>query len=62
MESKRVIKQIEADGWKLLRVRGSHHVFHKEGTFEKIVLSHPKKDVTIGQLRAAEKASGLKFK
>ena len=62
MKSSDVIKQLEADGWALLSVRGSHHVFAKDGVEELITISHPKKDMTIGQLRDAEKKSGLKFR
>lgn len=25
MESKKLIKQLEADGWELVRIKGSHH-------------------------------------
>jgi hypothetical protein psyrps6_01027 len=56
------VKKLEADGWKLQRVSGSHHIFAKDGVAEIITISHPKKDMTIGQLRDAEKISGLKFR
>ena len=62
MKSGDVIKKLEADGWKLQRVSGSHHIFAKDGEAEIITISHPKKDMTIGQLRDAEKISGLKFR
>ena len=62
MKSGDVIKKLEADGWKLQRVSGSHHIFAKVGVAEIITISHPKKDMTIGQLRDAEKISGLKFR
>ena len=62
MKSGGVIKKLEADGWKLQRVSGSHHIFAKDGVAEIITISHPKKDMTIGQLRDAEKISGLKFR
>jgi len=62
MKSGDVIKKLEADGWKLQRVSGSHHIFAKDGVAEIITISHPKKDMTIGQLRDAEKKSGLKFR
>jgi hypothetical protein psyrps6_01027 len=62
MKSGDVIKKLEADGWKLQRVSGSHHIFAKDGVAEIITISHPKKDMTIGQLRDAEKISGLKFR
>ena len=51
MKSGDVIKKLEADGWKLQRVSGSHHIFAKDGVAEIITISHPKKDMTIGQLR-----------
>ena len=62
MKSGDVIKKLEADGWKLQRVSGSHHIFAKDGVAEIITISHPKKDMTIGQIRDAEKISGLKFR
>lgn len=62
MKSGDVIKKLEADGWKLQRVSGGHHIFAKDGVAEIITISHPKKDMTIGQLRDAEKISGLKFR
>jgi hypothetical protein len=62
MKSSDVIKQLEANGWTLQRVNGSHHIFAKEGVMEVITISHPKKDMTIGQIRDAEKKSGLKFR
>ena len=62
MKSGDVIKKLEADGWKLQRVSGSQHIFAKDGVAEIITISHPKKDMTIGQLRDAEKISGLKFR
>ena len=62
MKSGDVIKKLEADGWKLQRVSGSHHVFAKDGVTDIITISHPKKDMTIGQVKDAEKISGLKFR
>lgn len=62
MKSGDVIKKLEADGWKSQRVSGSHHIFAKDGVAEIITISLPKKDMTIGQLRDAEKISGLKFR
>lgn len=62
MRNRDVIKKLEADGWTLQRVSGSHHIFAKDGVAEIITISHPKKDMTIGQLREAEKISGLTFR
>ena len=62
MKSGDVIKKLEADGWKLQRVSGSHHIFAKDGVTDIITISHPKKDRTIGQVKDAEKISGLRFR
>ena len=62
MKSSDVIKKLEADGWTLLRVRGSHHIFAKDGVEALITISHPRKDMTIGQVKDTEKISGLKFR
>jgi hypothetical protein len=62
MKSGDVIKKLEADGWKLQRVSGSHHIFAKDGVTDIITISHPRKDMTIGQVKDAEKISGLKFR
>ncbi|AMS13845.1 MULTISPECIES: type II toxin-antitoxin system HicA family toxin [Pseudomonas] len=45
MDSRYLIGQIVADGWYLVRVRGSHHHFkhpHKPGL---VTVPHPKKDL-----------------
>ena len=62
MKSGDVIKKLEADGWKWQRVSGSHHIFAKDGVTDIITISHPKKDMTIGQVKDAEKISGLRFR
>ena len=59
MKSGDVIKKLKADGWKLQRVSGSHHIFAKDGVAEIITISHPKKDMTIGQLRTCSLSQPL---
>ncbi len=59
--SSEVIKVLKKNGWELKRINGSHHLFYKEGCLHPITISHPKKNMTIGQLKDAEKKSGLKF-
>lgn len=61
MKSRDLIALLEADGWQLVRVKGSHHQFRKEGNPHLITISHPTKDMTIGQLKDAQRKSGLKF-
>lgn len=59
LTSSRDIKQrLEKEGWILLRVRGSHHVFRRKVTKEVIVLPHPKKDLGFGLVRGIYKQAG----
>ena len=60
MKSRELIKELQADGWRLERTRGSHHQFvHpiKQGT---VTVPHPKKDLGKGLVGAIRKQAGLK--
>jgi predicted RNA binding protein YcfA (HicA-like mRNA interferase family) len=61
VNSSKLIKLIQKDGWVLLRVKGSHHQFKhpiKKGT---LTIPHPKKDIPKGTVNAILKFSGLKM-
>lgn len=60
MDSKTLIKMLEADGWKLVRVKGSHHQFKKAGVAELVSVQHPEKDLPIGTLSKLLKIAGFK--
>jgi len=60
MNSKQVIKQLEADGWILRSVRGSHHVFTHPSKPEHISVPHPKQDLGVGLVHKLLKQAGLK--
>ncbi|MBK9072768.1 MAG: type II toxin-antitoxin system HicA family toxin [Myxococcales bacterium] len=47
-------------GFRLDRVRGSHHMFVKESRF--VVVPHPRKDMPIGTVKAIEKQAGIKIR
>lgn len=54
-----LIKELEADGWELVRVKGSHHHFRhptKPGT---VTVPHPKKDLKTGLVKGIRKSAGL---
>ncbi|MBF0306044.1 MAG: type II toxin-antitoxin system HicA family toxin [Alphaproteobacteria bacterium] len=59
MKSADVIRLLEADGWTLDRVRGSHHVFQHPVKDGIVVVSHPKKDLGIGLVKAIIKQAGI---
>ncbi len=53
-------RSVQRKGWHLARIKGSHHIFLKEGRRERIVIpihgSHPLK---IGLLRSVMKIAEL---
>jgi predicted RNA binding protein YcfA (HicA-like mRNA interferase family) len=60
MGSREVIDMLKADGWKLDRVKGSHHVYVHESKPRIVVVPHPKKDLPIGTLRNILRTAGLR--
>ena len=60
MSGKELAKQLEREGWILLRVQGSHHIYAKPGNPERLsVPIHGNKAIKTGLLRHLLKASGL---
>ena len=59
--SREVIKMLEADGWMLARVNGSH--YHYVHRFKKgiVTVKHPDRDIPIGTIKSIERQSGLRF-
>ncbi len=58
---KNVIKILLKQGWIERRVRGSHHIFTKEGENKIVVIPTSKKIIPTGTLKSIEKQSGIKF-
>ena len=61
LKVKDLIAQLEADGWFLVRTKGSHHQYHhpmKRGTVT--VSGKPNVDVPVGTLNSALRQAGLK--
>ena len=48
MNSSAIISKLEAEGWREVRVRGSHHYFKRLGSKMTVCVPHPKKDLPIG--------------
>lgn len=57
--SKEVIKQIELDGWYLVKVVGSHNHFKQPTKKGKVTVPHPKKDLPRGTERSILKQAEL---
>lgn len=59
MQSRELIKELEAAGWALQRVTGSHHIFTHPNYPHSVPVPHPKKDLPIGTVRSIRKRAGL---
>jgi predicted RNA binding protein YcfA (HicA-like mRNA interferase family) len=59
MHSRDIIRKLEADGWQLVAVKGSHHQFKHPSKPGRVTLVHPRKDTPIGTVKSMEKQSGI---
>src|SRR5690606_37424874 len=59
MNSKHLMNELTSAGWKLTRVRGSHHVFKHSDLPQMVVVPHPRKDLPPGTAHAIRKHAGL---
>jgi predicted RNA binding protein YcfA (HicA-like mRNA interferase family) len=61
MKVRDAIKLVEADGWRIVRIRGSHRHYHhpsKPGIVT--IAGHPSEDLDPGTQAAILKQAGLK--
>jgi predicted RNA binding protein YcfA (HicA-like mRNA interferase family) len=57
--SRDIIRRIEADGWVLVSVSGSHHQFKHPAKPGKVTVPHPRKDLSPNTLRSILKQAKL---
>jgi predicted RNA binding protein YcfA (HicA-like mRNA interferase family) len=62
MDSRKIIKMLEKNGWYEVGQSGSHIQFRHPTINGRVTVPHPKKDIPIGTLRSIERQSGIKFK
>lgn len=60
MNGKQVTKMLQAHGFRLLRVSGSHHILG-DGQRKVTVPAHGAADLKPGTLKSIEKQSGVKL-
>lgn len=60
--SREVIRQIEADGWFLVRVKGSHHHFKHPVKKGIVTVKHPDADIPPKTLASISRQAGIEFK
>lgn len=62
MDSRELIRLLEADGWRRVRQKGSHIQFKHPRKPGRVTVPHPKRDLPIGTLRNIEDQSGLRLR
>lgn len=53
-----IIRRLEREGWRCMRITGSHHVFKKPGVRDIISVPHPKKNFGPGLVLMSYKQAG----
>lgn len=59
--SRKLLQMLKRDGWELERVRGDHYTFKRADRPELITITHPRKDLPIGQVRSIYRIAGWKI-
>jgi predicted RNA binding protein YcfA (HicA-like mRNA interferase family) len=60
MNSSKLIRMLEDDGWRLKRITSSHHHFNHQTKPGLVTVPHPIKDLPIGTENSIKKQVGLK--
>lgn len=61
MNSREIIKALEAAGWRKVAQKGSHVQFRHAERKGRVTVPHPKRDLPVGTVRSIERQSGLKL-
>jgi predicted RNA binding protein YcfA (HicA-like mRNA interferase family) len=56
-----VIRLLKADGWELVRTKGSHNHFKHPTKLGIVTVPHPKKDLPIGTLKSIGRQAGIRL-
>ena len=62
MNSRAIIRAIEAAGWFHVTTKGDHWQFKHATLPGRVTVPHPKRDIAIGTLRSIEKQSSVKLR
>ena len=61
MTGKQLLKLLEANGWRVVRIKGSHHILTKPGSNRPIIVPvHGNRPLATGTERDILKQAGLK--
>jgi len=59
-DSRDIIRELEADGWRFVGASGSHHHFKHPLKPGKVTIPHPRRDLHPKTLRSIYRQAGLK--
>ncbi len=59
VSSNEIIKKLEAAGWVLARIKGSHRHYKHATNPNLVTVPHPKKDLPLGTVRSIQRTSGV---
>lgn len=62
MNSREVIKQLMADGWRQVAQQGDHVQFKHPAKPGRVTVPHPVKDIPQGTLSSIRRQSGLELR
>ncbi len=62
MNSRDVIRAIEAAGWVEVSQKGSHKQFKHPALPGRVTVPHPSKDIPLGTLRSIERQAGIRLR
>jgi predicted RNA binding protein YcfA (HicA-like mRNA interferase family) len=62
MTSAGVIRRLEAEGWVLHHVKGSHRQFKHPERSGKVTVPHPERDLPVGTLRSIYRQAGWEWR
>lgn len=59
MDSRKLIIELKADGWVLVRINGSHHHFTHPVKSGLVTVPHPRKELPVGTAKSIRKQVGI---
>jgi predicted RNA binding protein YcfA (HicA-like mRNA interferase family) len=62
MDSRQIIKRLEANGWYKVGQAGDHFQFKHPTKPGRVTVTHPRKDFPIGTVKSIERQSGIKLR
>jgi len=62
MNSREIVRAIEADGWRRVAQRGDHVQFKHPTKPGRFTVPHPTRDIPLGTLKSIERQAGIKLR